>query len=139
MNAATTPKNMAGSRRRGIASERTTEDRRTSFDVKTLEALAEDLKSGRIPLDRITVTDDQVPNLRAVIRNTGLVSYHVQYSVNGSRPFMKVGNFPDMPIKTARELAHTVTALAAKGIDPQAGLHERLIRELLDRGDKWKP
>lgn len=140
MNAQTNTKRMVGTRRRGIASDKGVDKKVASFDNKTLEGLAEDLQSQRIPLDRITVTDHEVANLRAVIRNTGLISYHVQYSLpDGSRPFMKIGNFPDMPIKTARELTRTVTSLAAKGIDPQEGLHERLIRELLEKGDRWKP
>lgn len=142
MNAQTTKArpNLAGSRRRGVASDKGGEKRVTSFDRETLEGLAEDLKTGRIPLDRLTVTDNEQANLRAVIRNTGLISYHVQYSLpNGSRPFMKVGNYPDMPIKTARELCRTITSLASRGIDPQEGLHERLIRELLDKGERWKP
>jgi hypothetical protein len=39
----------------------------------------------------------------------------------------------------ARELAGTVQALAGQGIDAQAGLHERLIRELKAKNIRWRP
>jgi hypothetical protein len=32
-----------------------------------------------------------------------------------------------------------VRALAEMGIDPQEGLHERLIRELQKEGTNWRP
>jgi hypothetical protein len=117
---------------------------RKKFAPATFEALAEDLQSGRIPLDRVTVTDTDVTGLRAIIRNTGLVSYHISYDVDGSRPYLKLGDHnPGCPghmtVEEARKVARTVKALAAKGVDPAAGLHERLVRELLDRGEKWKP
>lgn len=109
------------------------------FTVEVMEALVDDLKSKRIPLDRLTITDDMVPSLRAVIRNSGAISFHVHYDIAGSRPFLKLGSHPEMSIKEARELARTVIALAERGIDPAEGLHERLIRELKEKGTKWRP
>lgn len=44
-----------------------------------------------------------------------------------------------MKISEARVLAKTVRLLAARGIDVQAGLHERLVRELTEKGEKWRP
>jgi hypothetical protein len=64
--------------------------KRTKFGPETFEALAADLKSGRVPL-------------------------------GGPR------------------IARTVQALAEQGIDAQAGLHERLIRELKAKGIRWRP
>ena len=48
----------------------------------------------------------------------------------------KLGDHPDMSIAEARQLTRTVQTLAAIGIDPQEGLHERLIRELKAKGTK---
>lgn len=112
---------------------------RTDFTVATLTAIAEDLKNGVIPLKRVTISDPESYGLRAVIRDTGLISFHVQYSIDDSRPYLMIGHHPDRTIKEARELAETIRILAEKGIDPQLGLHDRLVRELLEKGPKWKP
>jgi len=109
------------------------------FNSSTFEQLADDLQNKRIPLDRVTVSDDMQTGLRAIIRNTGLISFHVQYDIDGSRPYLKLGDHPDMTVSEARDLARTVRTLADHGIDPQAGLHERLVRELEDKGTKWRP
>jgi hypothetical protein len=112
---------------------------RAKFSVETLEALAKDLQSGRTPLDKLTVSDDEVSGLRPIVRNTGAISYHVTYSISGSRPYLLLGHHPEMTIRDARELAKTVQALAERGIDPQEGLHSRLIRELREKGTRWRP
>lgn len=117
---------------------------RDKFSTETFEALAEDLKSKRVPLDRITVSDSLQVGLRAIIRDTGNVSYHVQYEVVGkdgskSRPYLTIGHYPETTVAQARKLAKTVIALAGKGIDVQAGLHEKLIKELIRDGERWKP
>jgi hypothetical protein len=110
------------------------------FSEATLEKLADDLKAKRIPLDRVTVTDEMVQNHRAIVRNTGLISFHVQYrQADGTRPYLKIGDYPEMSIKRARALAETIRKLVEKGIDPTDGLHKRLIRELEKEGDKWRP
>jgi hypothetical protein len=89
--------------------------------------------------DRITVSDDMVPGLRAIVRDTGGISFHVQYTIGKSRPYLKIGEVPGTTIEQARALAKTVLALARQGIDPQSGLHERLLRELAEQGPKWRP
>jgi len=109
------------------------------FTIDTLEKLADDLQKGRIPLERVTITDEMQTGLRAIVRNTGGVSFHVNYDVDGSRPYLKLGEHPGMSIPEARRLAQIVRGLADLGIDPQAGLHERLIRELKEKGLKWRP
>lgn len=118
---------------------RTTAKPHAKFTIETLEALANDLKNGRTPLDRLTVTDDQQPGLRAIIRNTGSISFHVSYTIRGSRPYMLLGHHPEMTIREARELAKTVQKLGDMGIDPQEGLHARLIKELKAKGTRWRP
>jgi hypothetical protein len=132
-----TPKHVSA--RRGIASDKGREVRKR-FDGKVFEALADDLKSGRIPLDRVVVSDDRTTGLRAIIRNTGAISFHVQYlSEDGSRPYILMGHYPDTTVDRARERARTIHTLAAKGIDPTAGLHARLLKELDRDGVRWKP
>lgn len=127
------------SARRKIRAAPATAKEANNFTVDTFEKLAKDLESGRIPLDRVTVSDNMQTGLRAVIRNSGLISFHVQYDAADSRPYLKLGNHPEMTITEARGLARTVRTLAGKGIDVQEGLHERLVRELKEKGDRWRP
>jgi hypothetical protein len=49
---------------------------------------------------------------------------------------IKVGELPGTTIEEARALTKTIRALAAKGIDVQSGLHERLLRV---QGTRWRP
>ena len=44
-----------------------------------------------------------------------------------------------MTVNEACDQAKTVCALADMGIDPQEGLHERLIKELREKGTAWRP
>jgi hypothetical protein len=87
----------------------------------------------------LTVSDDVVPGLRAIVRKSGEISLHVSYTIGESRPYLLLGHMPDITIAEARELARTVLALAEKGIDPAEGLHARLIRELRAKGTRWRP
>lgn len=80
-----------------------------------------------------------VTGLRAVVYKSGLISFAISYHFNGERPFLKLGSLDEkaedhITVTEARELGKTVKALANKGIDPQAGLHSRLIRELKEKG-----
>lgn len=116
----------------------------SKFDAKTLQALAKDLQGGRLPLERVTVSDDMVTGLRAVVYKSGLISFAISYHFDGERPFLKLGSLDEkaddhVTITEVRELAKTVKALADKGIDPQRGLHQRLIRELREKGTAWRP
>lgn len=116
----------------------------SKFDTKTLQALAKDLQQGRLPLERVTVSDDMVTGLRAVVYKSGLITFAISYHFGDERPFLKLGvldeKAPDhISVTDARELAKTVKALADKGIDVQAGLHARLLREIREKGTAWRP
>lgn len=106
------------------------------FSVKTFEGLAADMKSGRIPKDKMSITDG---GLQVIMRNTGTISYHALYTIGGSRPSLAIGHHPDMTIAEARRLVGIIQGLADMGIDPQAGLHERLMVQLKEKGLKWRP
>lgn len=116
----------------------------SKFTEATLKAVAKDIQSGRTPLDRVTVSDDMVTGLRAVIYKSGLISFAVSYHFGDERPFLKLGSLnkdadDTISINDARQLAKDVKSLADKGIDVQAGLHQRLIRELKKEGANWRP
>ncbi|WP_448043750.1 integrase arm-type DNA-binding domain-containing protein [Bradyrhizobium liaoningense] len=114
------------------------------FTEANIAAMAKDMKSGRILLDRTVLSDDLVTGLRVVIRKDGTVAYHASYHFGDDRPFMKLGVIdpkdPDyISLNDARELTKVIKTLAAKGINPQEGLHRRLVAELLRDGVNWKP
>jgi hypothetical protein len=110
---------------------------KTEFTEKMLTSMSDALKSGRMKVAKLTFTDDVQPGLRAIVRPTGTVTLHAHYDFEGSRPMVKVGEIPGTTIEEARALTKTIRALAAKGVDVQAGLHERLLRELKAQGVRW--
>lgn len=107
------------------------------FSDKVFLQLAADLKSGRVPVPRQTLTKD---GLQVIIRDTGTISYLVIYNSGNTRTTLTLGSHDEgMRLAEARYLADTIRALSDKGIDVQAGLHKRLIRELKEQGTKWRP
>lgn len=116
---------------------------KAKFNEATFTELAQDLKSGRIPLDRIQVSDNEVSGLRAIIRNTGTITYHVNYMINTKsgqqRTYIKIGDYPGINLSTARDRAEAIIALGKKGVDVQEALHDRLMREIDRDGQNWRP
>lgn len=112
---------------------------RDVFVAKKFELVVKDMESGRLPLKKTTITDPMTVGLSVLIRSTGLISYQVQYSAGKSRPQLTIGHHPEMTIDRARKIAETIRHLVSLGIDPQEGLHDRLIRELEKQGNKWRP
>lgn len=114
-------------------------DRILADRVFTAEMFTVAAKSIKGTKKKITLSDPMTTGLQAIIRPSGAISFHVHYHYNGHRPLLKLGDFPGMTIVQARELTRTVIALGELGIDPQEGFRERLIRELLRDGEKWRP
>lgn len=117
---------------------------KSKFDATTLLAVAEDLKAGRLPLERVRVSDDMVVGLKAVVNRSGLVTLHVSYEVGEERPFYKLGDVnkdsPDhISIEDARELTKTVKALGDRGINIEDANRKRLLMELKRDGTRWRP
>jgi hypothetical protein len=127
-------------RRRLGATKPTPRKPLSRFTPDLLRKTLDDLQGGKLgKTDRVTFGDDEQPGLRAIVRKSGTVSFHVIYSVNGERPILLVGHWPDTGIDEARSLAKTIRALAAEGIDVTEGLHARLISELKRDGTAWRP
>jgi len=112
---------------------------RQEFTPAFLEKLASQLQRGTIPLPQITVTDTEQPGLRALIRASGVVAFHVSYTIGETRPYTKIGELGTMTIDEARKIARTVQTLAEQGIDPFAGLIEARVKELQRHGARWRP
>lgn len=117
-------------------------ERQSKFSAETIDALRNDLMQQKIPLSQIVISDEDQPGLRAIIRQSGTVTFNVQYKITGQkdyRPQIKIGDYPEMNVYRARGIARTIVELGHRGIDPTAGLHERLIRELEEKGVSWTP
>lgn len=117
---------------------------KSKFDATTLLEIAKDLQSGKLPLERVRVSDDMVVGLRAVVNRSGLVTLHVSYEVGDDRPFWKLGDVnkdsPDyISIEDARELAKTIKALGDRGINVEDANRKRLLMELKRDGMRWRP
>lgn len=117
---------------------------KSKITTDMLFATAEELNSGKIPLERMRYADDRVVGLRMVVNATKTITFHVAYECGDARQYLLLGSLnkdrPDyITLDEARELAKTVKVLAAKGIDPQDGLHKRLMRELKEKGTAWRP
>lgn len=106
------------------------------FNLETFHRLVEDMRSGRIPKAKMTMTED---NLLVLLRNTGEISFHAIYTVGEKRSSLLIGEHPGMSLDRARRIADNVRAIAARGVDPQEGLHKRLISEIEAQGARWKP
>lgn len=122
--------------------------RESKFDARTIDALLDDLKSKRIPLDRVTITDELQPGLNCIVRSTGNASFHVQYfNKEGKRPYFLIGyhrpgESDHMTIARARGLAKTIRALADKGVDVEDGfasLRDQVLSDIEERGESWRP
>lgn len=119
---------------------------RSKFNRDTLLAIAADMSKKHYEgVNRINLTDDLQPGLRALVQKDGRVSLHANYTVGDSRPMMMLRQINDskapdyITIEDARELTKTMRALGDRGVDPQSGLHARLIRELREKGTAWRP
>lgn len=75
----------------------------------------------------------------ALMRDTGEISYHALYTVGDKRSSLRLGEHPDMDLSKAMKLARDISALGRMGIDPQEGLHQKLIKEIDAQGAKWRP
>jgi len=108
----------------------------------TIRDVVTQLTSGKLPLNQMTMSDSEQPGLRILVRSSGGVTFHVQYSVAGTdkrRPYIKIGDFETMRLSTARELTKTIRGLADNGIDPFDRLQEQRVDELIKHGTKWRP
>jgi hypothetical protein len=103
-----------------------------------IEASMTDAKKLKV---RQRLSDPLAPGLRLNVYPEGQVAFSVEYRIPGilTRMHVKIGEWPDMPISEAREIAETVRGLGAMGIDVQLGLHTRLSQELKRDGLEWRP
>lgn len=118
--------------------------RAPKFNVITLQKIVDDMAKGKygekIPNNRLVVSDEVQPGLKANVFKSGYWAYIIEYKVRGKdgRPHITIGEHPVMPIKEARELARVIRYLGEQGLDIQDGLRDRLVAELKRDGIQWR-
>ncbi|KEJ96321.1 Site-specific recombinase XerD [Pseudosulfitobacter pseudonitzschiae] len=68
---------------------------------------------------RVIFTDSMAGGLRLRVTPNSK-TFVVDYTVEGKRKTYKIGKYPEVKLKTAREVARSVTDGAARGVDPNA-------------------
>lgn len=121
---------------------------------KQFEKYVEDLKTRRIPLKRLQLSDKMGNGLRVIIRPTGHISYHCHYfapewpadlvaddedEAKVVRPLKKIGVYPESSVAKVRQRALVITTLAKNGMDYRWALLPRVLREIDKEGLKWRP
>jgi hypothetical protein len=72
----------------------------------------------------------------AIIRDTGRISFHVQYTIGKSRPYLKIGDVLGTTVEQARKLALTILSLAKQGIDLRVDCTNSPSREISGARDR---
>lgn len=111
---------------------------RLEFTPEYLEALHH-AKCKQVASDKI------VPGLRVHVTRLGTINFFVQYHVGVGprlslhRGWLKIGDYPSMPIEKARQIATSILKIAERWIDPVVEVENRFIREILSQGENWRP
>lgn len=115
---------------------------------KITEALlfrtVEELQSGRMPLERQRWSDDVAVGLRITVNFSGLITFAASYDIDNERHHMIIGSLNKerddyITLEKARQRTKIIKGLAERGVNPQDGLHRRLLREIDEEGLKWEP
>ncbi len=69
--------------------------------------------------------DTEVVGLRLTVSKAGRKFFDLRYRVNGRRRVMRIGEYPCIDLRTARQLANTAKADACRGVDPLVEQQER--------------
>lgn len=112
---------------------------RLDFTIRLLDSLS--VKHPK----HFVISDKTVPGLRAHVSRLGAVSFCVDYHVGVGprlslhRSWFKIGNYPDVQLEKARQIATSIIKVAERWIDPVVEVENRFIREILSQGEDWKP
>jgi len=92
---------------------------RLKFTVKAIENLRAD------PARRIVYSDTETPGFRLHVRSSGAKYFYLQKRVDGRAEQIRLGQFPELKLKDARQKAVELAGEIAKGINPQAKVRAR--------------
>ncbi|MBI1317329.1 MAG: tyrosine-type recombinase/integrase [Candidatus Hydrogenedens sp.] len=101
-----------------------TNARRFRFTHALLEALpAHDPDS---PSREMEYSDAEVVGLRLLASKTGRRFFYFRYRIRGRKRALRIGEFPSVSLKDARQRCHEAKAALARDADPAAEREERL-------------
>jgi len=99
-------------------------DRRFRFSHAALEALPpHDADS---PSREAEYSDAEVVGLRVLVSKTGRRFFYFRYRFRGRKRALRIGEFPSVSVKDARQKCHEAKATLAHDRDPAAEREERL-------------
>lgn len=100
------------------------------FNDEMLRKVATDLKTKRTPLERMVLSDDEVPGLRAMVLKDGSINFEASYRFGDMRRSLPLGNTLELSVADARKITACIKNLAASGIDVQSDMRTRVLNEL---------
>lgn len=80
-------------------------------------------------------TDGNRTGFGVQVTPSGTATFYLEYRINNKRKFPKIGKYPFMTLKKARDIAYEWRQLLEQGIDPKENLI-RLEREALEREER---
>jgi integrase len=99
-------------------------DRRFRFSNAALEALPPHDPDS--PSREAEYSDTEVVGLRMLVSKSGRRFFYFRYRFRGRKRALRVGEFPSVSLKDARQKCHEAKAVLARDMDPAAEREERL-------------
>ena len=99
-------------------------DRRFRFSHAALEALPPHDPDS--PSREMEYSDTEVVGLRLLVSKTGRRFFYFRYRFRGRKRALRIGEFPSVSVKDARQKCHEAKATLARDCDPAAEREERL-------------
>lgn len=80
-------------------------------------------------------TDGNRTGFGVQVTPSGTITFYLEYRINNKRKFPKIGKYPFMTLKQARDIAYEWRQLVEQGIDPKEHF-ERLKKEAIEREER---
>ena len=97
--------------------------RRFRFTQSALDALPPHDPAS--PSREMEYCDTEVVGLRLLVSKTGRKFFDLRYRVSGRRRVMRLGEYPSVDLRSARQRANAAKADASRGVDPLAEQQKR--------------
>lgn len=80
-------------------------------------------------------TDGNRTGFGVQVTPSGTITFYLEYRINNKRKFPKIGKYPFMTLKQARDIAYEWRQLVEQGIDPKEHLN-RIKKEAIEREER---
>lgn len=95
-----------------------TASRRFRFTDRAIEGLPPNPPES--PSTDLEFTDEEIPGLKLFVGKTGTKTFYLRYRLFGRKRCVRIGPFPSVTTKDARQRAHEFRGMIARNIDPQS-------------------